>query len=168
MGKNNTQTIGYPRIGKNREMKTALEGYWSGLIDERNLMETFREIETGAWKSQLEAGVALIGVGDASLYDHVLDWAVRFGLVPARFRHLEGLERYFAMARGLPGVPALELTKWFGTNYHYLVPELGPEPFHDEDFSDFLERLQAARRLLGERGVPIVPGPITLLALSRL
>ncbi|HEX6303650.1 MAG TPA: 5-methyltetrahydropteroyltriglutamate--homocysteine S-methyltransferase [Anaerolineales bacterium] len=168
MGKNNTQTIGYPRIGKNREMKTALEGYWSGLIDERNVMETFREIETGAWKSQLEAGVALIGVGDASLYDHVLDWAVRFGLVPARFRHLEGLERYFAMARGLPGIPALELTKWFGTNYHYLVPEVGPEPFHGEDFSDFLERLQDARRLLGERGVPIVPGPITLLGLSRL
>lgn len=168
MGKNITQTIGYPRIGKNREIKKALEGYWSGRINEHNLMQTFEDIEFAAWKSQLEAEVALVGVGDATLYDHVLDWAVRFGLVPPRFRGLEGLERYFAMARGLPGKPALELTKWFGTNYHYLVPEVGLEPSLDEDFSDFLERLQEARRLLGERAVPIVLGPITLLALSRL
>lgn len=168
MGKNFIQTIGYPCIGKNREMKKALESYWSGRINEHNLMQTFEDIEFAAWKSQLDAEVALVGVGDATLYDHVLDWAVRFGLVPARFRELVGLERYFAMARGLPGIPALELTKWFDTNYHYLVPEVGPEPALGEDFSDFLGRLQKARQVLGERAVPIVIGPITLLALSRL
>lgn len=168
MDRNITQTIGYPRVGKNREMKKALEGYWGDKIDERNLLETFREVETAAWKAQLEAEVSLIGVGDATLYDHVLDWAVRFGLVPARFRDLQRLGRYFAMARGLPGIPALELTKWFGTNYHYLVPEIGPELSLEEDFSDFLERLRLARHVLGERAVPMVLGPVTLLALSRL
>jgi 5-methyltetrahydropteroyltriglutamate--homocysteine methyltransferase len=163
-----TQTIGYPHIGRDREMKRALEAYWRGRLDEIALLQTFQSVEEDAWETQHQAGIDYIGVGDATLYDQVLDWAVRFGLVPARFRELEGLERYFAMARGRPGIPALEMTKWFDTNYHYLVPEVeaGLEP--RIDYEDFIARMRRARAFLGEQAVPIIPGPVTLLRLSRL
>jgi len=167
MSKLHIQTLGYPRIGKNREMKKALESYWRGDTGEGGLLNTLRQVERDGWRSQLESGIDFIGVGDATLYDHILDWAVRFGIVPRRFAHMAGLGRYFAMARGAPESPALELTKWFDTNYHYLVPEFEAGSLSRSDFSDYLERLEEARSLLGSRAVPIVPGPVTLLALSR-
>ena len=131
------------------------------------MLQTLRHVEERGWKSQLAAGVDRIGVGDATLYDRVLDWVIRLGLIPARFAELRGLERYFAMARGAPGKPALELTKWFDTNYHYLVPELEGACWPGADFVNFLETVKRARRLLGERAVPIILGPVTLLQLSR-
>jgi 5-methyltetrahydropteroyltriglutamate--homocysteine methyltransferase len=167
MSKIHTQTLGYPRIGKNREMKKALESYWRGDIGEAGLLQTLQQVEREGWRSQLESGIDFIGVGDATLYDHILDWAVRFGIVPERFARTAGLGRYFAMARGAPDSPALELTKWFDTNYHYLVPEFEAGSLSGSDFSDYLERLEEARSMLGSRAVPIVPGPVTLLALSR-
>lgn len=164
----NTQTVGYPRIGKNRELKRALEAYWKGDVDAATLFATFRQVEEDGWRAQRDAGIDRIGVGDATLYDHVLDWSVRLGLVPARFAHLVGLARYFAMARGAPGIPALGLTKWFDTNYHYLVPEIESAALEEADFTDFLETVTRAQALLGARAVPIVLGPITLLRLARL
>lgn len=163
-----TQTIGYPRIGKNRQLKKALEAYWQGDLDEVNLLDVYQQVEEESWRDQLQAGIDLVGVGEATLYDHVLDWAVRFGLVPERFRPLQGLDRYFTMARGAPGIPALELTKWFDTNYHYLVPEIEPGLVPQASFTGFLKTVERAQLLLGDRAAPIVLGPVSLLLLSRL
>ena len=118
-----TMTLGYPRIGKNREVKKALETFWSGKSDAETLLQTIRDVESTNWKTQLEAGIDRISIGDTTLYDHVLDWSVRLGLISDRFRHLTGLDQYFAMARGNDGIPALEMTKWFDTNYHYSDPK---------------------------------------------
>ncbi len=163
-----TQTLGYPRIGRDRELKRALERYWRDGVDEPALLRTFWEVIEGGWETQRESGIDHIGVGSETLYDHVLDWAVRFGLVAARFEGMTGLARYFAMARGAPGVPALEMTKWFDTNYHYLVPEIDETVTPDAHFEDFLALVDRAQTMLGDRTVPIVLGPVTLLALSRV
>jgi 5-methyltetrahydropteroyltriglutamate--homocysteine methyltransferase len=162
-----TATLGYPRIGKNREAKKALEAFWSSKSDAETLLQTVREVEFANWQTQLQAGIDRIGIGDTTLYDHVLDWSVRLGLIPDHFRHLTGLDQYFAMARGRDGIPALEMTKWFDTNYHYLVPGID-QVLQPADFSDFLEMVHRAQTLLGQRAVPIVLGPLTLLRLSRL
>ncbi|NJL64012.1 MAG: 5-methyltetrahydropteroyltriglutamate--homocysteine S-methyltransferase [Methylacidiphilales bacterium] len=162
-----TATLGYPRIGKNREVKKALEAFWSGKTQPEQLLQTVRDIEEANWKTQLDAGIDKIGVGDTTLYDHILDWTFRFGLIPERFQQFSGLERYFAMARGKEGIPALEMTKWFDTNYHYLVPEI-PESILAVDWSDFIERVTRAQNILGERAIPIIFGPCTLLRLSKL
>ena len=162
-----TQTLGYPRIGKRRELKKALEAYWKGESNAETLLKAAREIETNNWKAQLNAGIDRIGVGSETLYDHVLDWTVRLGLIPKRFREFSGLDRYFAMARGKDGIPALEMTKWFDTNYHYLVPEIEQAP-QESDLNDFLDTIKRAQTVVGDRAVPIVLGPITLLRLSRL
>ncbi len=179
-----TATLGYPRLGKNREVKKALEGFWSGKLDSESLLQTVRQVEESNWQTQLKAGIDRIGIGDTTLYDSVLDWSVYLGLIPERFQHLSGLEQYFAMARGKEGIPALEMTKWFDTNYHYLVPEI-PSELQAADFSSFLATMQRAKALLGDseallrsplalpkasadRCVPIILGPCTLLRLSRL
>ncbi|WJI24979.1 5-methyltetrahydropteroyltriglutamate--homocysteine S-methyltransferase [Thermosynechococcus sp. B0] len=162
-----TATLGYPRIGKNRELKKALEAFWNGKYNQENLLQTVQEIELANWQTQLQAGIDRIGVGDTSFYDPVLDWSVRLGLIPQRYQAFTGLEQYFAMARGREGIPALEMTKWFDTNYHYLVPEMS-QPLQAADFSDFLGIIGRAQRVLGDRAVPMVLGPLTLLRLSRL
>ncbi|MCJ7551553.1 MAG: 5-methyltetrahydropteroyltriglutamate--homocysteine S-methyltransferase, partial [Anaerolineae bacterium] len=162
-----TQTVGYPRIGKEREVKRALEGYWKGTVAADALMDTFWTVAEASWRSQADAGIDRIGVGSATLYDQMLDWTVRFGLIPERFQGLEGLDRYFAMARGVPGIPALEMTKWFDTNYHYLVPELSTAISPEAAYGDFIQLVKRARAIVGDRAVPIVIGPVTLLSLSR-
>lgn len=162
-----TATLGYPRIGNNREVKKALEAFWSGKLKADDLLQSVKTVEAENWKTQLQAGIDLIGVGDGTLYDHVLDWIIRLGLIPQRFQSLSGLDRYFAMARGKEGIPALEMTKWFDTNYHYLVPEI-PVELQPTDFSDFLTTIQRAKAMLWQKAVPIVLGPCTLLRLSRL
>ena len=162
-----TATLGYPRIGKNREVKKALEAFWNGKIGSQSLLQTVKEVEEVNWKTQLDAGIDKIGVGDTTLYDHILDWTFRFGLIPERFQQFSGLERYFAMARGKEGIPALEMTKWFDTNYHYLVPEITSGALR-ADWSDFIERVSRAQQILGKRAIPIVFGPCTLLRLSKL
>ncbi len=162
-----TATLGYPRIGKNREVKKALEAFWSGKITSESLLQTVKEVEEANWKTQLDTGIDKIGIGDTTLYDHILDWTFRFGLIPERFQQFSGLERYFAMARGKEGIPALEMTKWFDTNYHYLVPEISNKAL-TADWSDFVERVSRAQKILSERAIPIVFGPCTLLRLSKL
>ncbi len=170
-----TETQGVPRMGKQREVKLALEAFWGGKSDGAT-GQIVEEVEAAIWKTQLKAGIDSrkgapsrhrIGIGDASLYDLVLDWTVRLGIIPDRFRDLSGLNRHFAMARGRDGIPALEMTKWFDTNYHYLVPEMG-ETLQPLDFSDFLATVRRSQTIMGELIVPIVLGPLTLLRLSRL
>ncbi len=126
-----TAVLGYPRIGAGRELKKALERYWSSDIDEKSLREEAARIRAAHWKTQASAGIDIIPSGDFSLYDHVLDTAAMAGVVPARYGgRRDGVNSpcpaYFAMARGSQAdgrdVPALEMTKWFDTNYHYIVP----------------------------------------------
>jgi 5-methyltetrahydropteroyltriglutamate--homocysteine methyltransferase len=166
MGKIQTQTLGYPRIGTNRELKKALEGHWKGKVSDDELLEMFRMVQKQS--SEAQEHIERVGVGDATLYDHVLDWTVRLGFIPARFRSYEGLEIYFAMAKGAGGLPALELTKWFDTNYHYLVPEIEADMRPSANFDDFIEQISFAQEMLNKRAVPIVLGPVTLLSLAHL
>ena len=102
-----TTTLGYPRIGRSREVKKALEAFWSGRIDAESLVQTVRQVKSTNWKTQLVAGIDRISISNTTLYDGVLDWTVQFGLIPERFRQLDGLERYFAMARGKEGIPVV-------------------------------------------------------------
>jgi 5-methyltetrahydropteroyltriglutamate--homocysteine methyltransferase len=163
-----TATLGYPRIGKGREVKKALESFWRDKITAESLLQTVKEVEEASWKTQLAAGIDRIGIGDATLYDQMLDWSVRLGLIPQRFQAFTGLERYFAMARGKEGTPALEMTKWFDTNYHYLVPEIDNNITPKADFTDFIDIVKRGQAILGNKAVPIIISPVTLLRLSRL
>ncbi len=134
---------GFPRIGARRELKFATEGYWRGDVSEADLLETAKGIRLDNWRLMQQAGIDLIPSNDFSLYDHVLDTIALVGAVPERYGRVGGnvdLDTYFAMARGRQeggiDVTAMEMTKWFDTNYHYIVPELGPRdqvlPVSDE------------------------------------
>ena len=122
--------LGFPRIGANRELKKALEAYWKGEVTEAQLRETGYTLRSRHWEAQHKAGMDFVTVGDFSFYDQVLDTSALLGVVPRRFDwHAEevDLDTYFRMARGVAptgaAAPASEMTKWFDTNYHYLVPE---------------------------------------------
>ncbi len=102
-----------------REMKKALESYWAGKEAKEGLLEAAKAVEGAAWKAQADAGIDLVAL-DGTLYDQMLDHATFLGLVPARFQHLSGLDKYFAAARGTPEAPACDMSKLADTNYHYL------------------------------------------------
>ena len=166
-------SLGYPRIGPKRELKRAVERYWRGRLSADDLRDKAAELRRYAWESHRDAGIDLIPSNDFTLYDQVLATTEMVGAVPARFERLEGLSQldvYFAMARGYQGsqgdVHACELTKWFDTNYHYVVPELT----RDQEFaldatkprSEFAEALA-----LGIKTTPVLIGPVTYLLLSK-
>ncbi|HWC40963.1 MAG TPA: 5-methyltetrahydropteroyltriglutamate--homocysteine S-methyltransferase, partial [Actinomycetota bacterium] len=120
---------GFPRIGDRRELKTATEGYWAGRVPAGELEATARELRRQTWTFLRDAGLGQVPSNHFSLYDQVLDTCVLVGAGPERHRRAGAavdLDTYFAMARGRDDVTAMEMTKWFDTNYHYLVPELGP------------------------------------------
>ncbi|MBC7189624.1 5-methyltetrahydropteroyltriglutamate--homocysteine S-methyltransferase, partial [Candidatus Aerophobetes bacterium] len=118
-----TTVFGYPRIGPKRELKKALEDYWNGKISKVELLETANSLIIQNAKVIQSSGVDLIPSNEFSLYDFILDHSVMFNAVPQRFNRIsDPLDRYFAMARGTQELPALEMTKWFNTNYHYIVP----------------------------------------------
>ncbi|MGW3469123.1 5-methyltetrahydropteroyltriglutamate--homocysteine S-methyltransferase [Saccharopolyspora sp. NPDC000995] len=160
--------LGFPRIGPNRELKRALERYWSSRIDEAELRAVARELRVDAWRALRDAGLDSVPGNTFSFYDQVLDTAVTFGAVPPRFAGLGlgPLDTYFAMARGVESAPPLEMTKWFDTNYHYLVPEIGP----DTRFS-LVERTPVEQyREAAAEGVttrPVLVGPLTFLLLAK-
>lgn len=164
-----SSNLGYPRIGEQREWKRALESYWDGEITKETLLERTREIRLNNLKKQQEQGLDLIPVGDFSLYDHVLDTAVSFGVVPQRFSYSGGAvdeDTYFAIARGREEAVASEMTKWFNTNYHYIVPELnGVTPRLVDNRA--LRYYKEAKETLGIAGKPVLLGPITFLKLSK-
>jgi 5-methyltetrahydropteroyltriglutamate--homocysteine methyltransferase len=161
---------GFPRIGRNRELKWAEERYWSGKGSVEDLMTVADDVRVANWASQRAAGLDLIPVDDFSLYDQTLDAAVLVGAIPARYGAGEiELDDYFAMARGRTGangVRAMEMTKWFDTNYHYLVPEFAAgQSFKlasNKPFAEFAEA-QAA----GFWAKPVLLGPISLLLLGK-
>ncbi|MEK7952632.1 5-methyltetrahydropteroyltriglutamate--homocysteine S-methyltransferase [Luteolibacter soli] len=169
-----THVSGYPRIGAKRELKQALEAFWGGKLDAAGLDDLAKELRLRHWQEQ--AGLSFVTTNDFSLYDGMLDLACTFGAIPERFGPAESpmtLERYFRMARGrsrqgsAPDVVPLELTKWFDTNYHYLVPELQPEQSFrfawDKAVRETKEAIAA-----GFTPKPVVIGPVTFLALSKM
>src|SRR5215213_8606697 len=164
---------GYPRIGKRRELKRGLEGYWSGKRTAPELEETASAIRRANWDAQTAAGLDLVPVNDFSLYDHVLDTCALVGAVPARFGwagDTVDLDLLFAMARGGSGhepARAMELTKWFDTNYHYLVPEFSAgQTFHLASEKPFAELAEA--QAAGVSAKPVLLGPINFLLLGKM
>ncbi|TDC20651.1 5-methyltetrahydropteroyltriglutamate--homocysteine S-methyltransferase [Streptomyces sp. 8K308] len=160
---------GYPRQGRDRELKRAIEGYWKGRVTADALRATAAELRRANWRQLAEAGVAEVPTGDFSTYDHVLDTTVMVGAIPARHRAAvaaDPLDGYFAMARGTRDVAPLEMTKWFDTNYHYLVPELGPDTEFTADSTKQVGELTEALAL-GLPARPVLVGPVTYLLLAK-
>ncbi|MGP4081488.1 5-methyltetrahydropteroyltriglutamate--homocysteine S-methyltransferase [Pseudalkalibacillus sp. R45] len=169
MSKAASSSIGYPRIGEKREWKEVLEKFWKGNISENELSTKLENLRIHNLKKQKEIGIDLIPVGDLSLYDHVLDTAVMFGFVPDRFHHQQGnvlLATYFDIARGNKEAVASEMTKWFNTNYHYIVPEIGPDAKPELTENRLLPYFLEAKDL-GINGKPVILGPITFLKLAK-
>ncbi len=161
-----TTVLGYPRIGARRELKKATEAFWAGRTSAAELEATAAGLRRLTWENLRDAGLTGIPSNSFSLYDHVLDTAMMVNAVPDRFAGLEGLDAYFAMARGADGAAPLELTKWFDTNYHYLVPELGPDtPLRLA--GDKPVREYAEARSFGIQTRPVVLGPLSFLLLSK-
>ena len=160
---------GYPRQGPNRELKKAVEGYWAGRVSEQELQDVAAGLRRDTWRLLADSGIGEVPTGDFSLYDHVLDTSVLVGAVPERHRAAvaaDPLAGYFAMARGTQQAPPLEMTKWFDTNYHYLVPELGPDSVFTADPAKPLGELREAMAL-GHTARPVLVGPISFLLLAK-
>ncbi|MFI6956385.1 5-methyltetrahydropteroyltriglutamate--homocysteine S-methyltransferase [Nocardia sp. NPDC050408] len=159
--------LGLPRVGPHRELKRATESYWAGRIDAQRLHAIAADLRHNQLTELQRAGLDSIPVGTFSYYDQVLDTAVLLGALPPRVAGIaDPLDRYFAAARGTDTVEPLEMTKWFDTNYHYLVPEIGPETVFSLDPSKVLDELREALAL-GVPARPVVVGPITFLKLAK-
>jgi 5-methyltetrahydropteroyltriglutamate--homocysteine methyltransferase len=181
-------SLGTPRIGPRRELKFALESFWSGTTDERALIETGAGLRAANWARQKKLGVTMIPSNDFSYYDQILDTSVMVGAIPEIYGWDGGpvpLATYFAMARGAQGktheascghahhghdtaqgVPALEMTKWFDTNYHYMVPELAKEQKFTLASRKPIEEYEEALAL-GYQTRPVLVGPVTFLKLAK-
>ncbi|MER6835313.1 5-methyltetrahydropteroyltriglutamate--homocysteine S-methyltransferase [Streptomyces cellulosae] len=160
---------GYPRQGPDRELKKAIEGYWKGRVTADALHATAAEIRRSNWRQLADAGVNEVPTGDFSYYDHVLDTTVMVGAIPERHRaavDANAIDGYFAMARGTQDVAPLEMTKWFDTNYHYLVPELGPNTVFAADSTKQVAELKEALAH-GLAARPVLVGPVTYLLLAK-
>ncbi|MFG1810826.1 5-methyltetrahydropteroyltriglutamate--homocysteine S-methyltransferase [Streptomyces sp. NPDC049040] len=160
---------GWPRQGPDRELKRAVEGYWKGRVTAGELHDTAARLRRSAWRQLADAGLGEVPTGDFSYYDHVLDTSVMVGAVPTRHRAAvaeDALDGYFAMARGTQDAPPLEMTKWFDTNYHYLVPELGPDTGFAADPAKQVAEFTEARAL-GLVARPVLVGPVTYLLLAK-
>jgi 5-methyltetrahydropteroyltriglutamate--homocysteine methyltransferase len=162
-----TTILGSPRIGPNRELKRAVEKYWAGRLDRAELEAVAATIRRDTWQALVAAGLDSVPVNTFSYYDQVLDTAVLVNALPARVAGVaDELDRYFAAARGNDEIAPLEMTKWFDTNYHYIVPELGPDTRFALNPAKVLGEVEEARAQ-GIPARPVVVGPITFLALSK-
>lgn len=172
-----TQNLGYPRIGSHRELKKACEQYWAGKITLQDLFQAGRKIRLDNLQTQKNAGIDLIPTNDFSFYDHVLDLSLTLGAIPERFKVLlsqnnfTDQDLYFAMARGYQkngfDIQAMEMTKWFDTNYHYIVPEFTK----DQKFTLYSEKVinefYEAKEYLGATPKPVLIGPVSYLLLGK-
>ncbi|MBX3167554.1 MAG: 5-methyltetrahydropteroyltriglutamate--homocysteine S-methyltransferase [Candidatus Eremiobacteraeota bacterium] len=168
-----TSCLGFPRMGAERELKFALESYWSGKSSLAELQKVAADLRARHWQLMQTAGISVLPCNDFSYYDQVLDTAVLFGAVPAAYRGIQDPhQRYFAMARGFQDqasgadVPALAMKKWFDTNYHYIVPELEAGQNFELHPEKLFQELEEARAL-GLEARPVLIGPVTFLKLSR-
>ncbi|RZJ55803.1 MAG: 5-methyltetrahydropteroyltriglutamate--homocysteine S-methyltransferase [Flavobacterium sp.] len=169
-----TNNLGYPRIGSNRELKKASELYWAGKILVDELIQAGKEIRRTNWQLQSDAGVDLIPSNDFSFYDQVLDLTLTLGAIPERYNDFaktnSSIDLYFAMARGAQkngqDVVAMEMTKWFDTNYHYIVPEFTK----NQKFSLFSEKIISEFKEANDLGIatkPVLIGPVSYLLLGK-
>jgi 5-methyltetrahydropteroyltriglutamate--homocysteine methyltransferase len=171
-----TQNLGYPRIGGQRELKKVCESYWAGKTGHKNVLTVGKTIRHENWQIQKDAGIDLIPSNDFSYYDHVLDHSLMFGAIPKRYNEVilkqgnEELDLYFAMARGYQkdglDVVAMEMTKWFDTNYHYIVPEF----YKDQQFKLFSTKITNEfyeAKQLGIITKPVLIGPVSYLLLGK-
>jgi 5-methyltetrahydropteroyltriglutamate--homocysteine methyltransferase len=165
--------LGFPRIGPNRELKKALEAYWSGRSSKHELLKAGAELRARNWLAQQKWGLEHIPSNDFSLYDHVLDLSCLVGCIPARYGWSGGsidLDTYFAMARGRQtgrdDVTAMEMTKWFDTNYHYLVPEFEAEQSFRVSSTKIFDAYQEAKTL-GVETRPVLVGPLTYVTVGK-
>lgn len=169
-----TNNLGYPRIGGNRELKKSSEQYWAGKITCEQLLQTGREIRLENWNTQKQAGIDLIPSNDFSFYDQVLDMTLTVGAIPERYKNVmfsgSGIDLYFAMARGIQtggaDITAMEMTKWFDTNYHYIVPEFQKHQqfrlFSTKIIDEFIEAKET-----GIVTKPVIIGAISYLLLGK-
>ncbi|WP_272522359.1 5-methyltetrahydropteroyltriglutamate--homocysteine S-methyltransferase [Providencia sp. PROV202] len=167
-------TLGFPRVGLKRELKRAQEDYWAGKIDQSALLETGYQLRVRHWEQQKNAGVDLLPVGDFAWYDQVLTTSLLLGNVPPRHQNEDGtvdLDTLFRVARGRAptGKPAAagEMTKWFNTNYHYIVPEFQQGQQFKLSWNQLFEEVDEALKL-GHNVKPVVIGPITYLWLGKV
>ncbi|NRT11609.1 5-methyltetrahydropteroyltriglutamate--homocysteine S-methyltransferase [Flavobacterium sp. 14A] len=169
-----TNNLGFPRIGSNRELKKASELYWSGQITADALLTVGKEIRLANWKLQSQAGIDLIPSNDFSFYDQVLDLSLTLGVIPEQYaafaKENSVLDLYFAMARGAQkegqDVVAMEMTKWFDTNYHYIVPEFTK----DQEFKLFSNKIideYKEAKAAGFETKPVIIGPVSYLLLGK-
>ena len=166
--------LGFPRIGAQRELKRAVEQYWNGTIDQTTLLANGRELRQNHWQLQANAGVEWLPVGDFSWYDQVLDMSLLLGVIPERFQSAGAapdLDTYFRMARGRAptGEPAsaCEMTKWFDTNYHYLVPEFAVDQHFILSSNKLFDEVTEAMNL-GHKVKPVLLGPLSYLWLGKV
>ena len=170
-----THILGYPRIGSNRELKKACEQYWSGKITLQQLQTVSKNITTQNWKLQKEAGIDLVPCNDFSFYDQVLDMSLVVGAIPKRYHEVavksnSEMDLYFAMARGYQkdglDITAMEMTKWFDTNYHYIVPEF----YKNQEFKLFSNKIinefEGAKQA-GVKAKPVIIGLVSYLLLGK-
>ena len=162
--------LGFPRIGSHRELKAATESYWAGKSPAEELLKTAAALRARHWVTQQKAGIDQIPSNDFSLYDQMLDTIAMLGAVPPRFGHAGGpvpLDLYFSMARGRADQPAMEMTKWFDTNYHYIVPELSADMEFALSSNKAVDEYNEAR-FLGVETRPVLIGPVTFLKLAKM
>ena len=165
-------SLGFPRIGLKRELKTALEKYWRGELSRADLETCARALRAAHWQLQADAGIQLLPVGDFSFYDHVLDTSFLFGVIPERFGSTDStdLDLYFRAARGRAptgaDAPACEMTKWFDSNYHYIVPEFSKGQSFTLNSERLIGQIQEAQAL-GHKVKPVVLGPVSYLYLGK-
>jgi 5-methyltetrahydropteroyltriglutamate--homocysteine methyltransferase len=165
-----TATIGFPRIGAKRELKTATENYWKGSITAAEFNAHCAKLRAGNWKIQQDNQIDIIPSGDFSLYDQMLDLTAALGAVPPRFEWSEefvSTDLYFELARGTKTAKAMEMTKWFDTNYHYIVPEFYDNQTFKLSNHKYLDEFLEAK----EQGIhtrPVIIGPVTYLLLGKV
>ncbi|MDH4607660.1 5-methyltetrahydropteroyltriglutamate--homocysteine S-methyltransferase [Pseudomonas sp. BN102] len=171
-----SHSLGFPRIGRDRELKKAQEAFWKGELDEAGLRAVGRQLRAEHWQLQKNAGIELLPVGDFAWYDQVLTHSLTFGVIPERFRgHGNAkptLQTLFGMARGVSdsccgGAHAQEMTKWFDTNYHYLVPEFSADQQFALSWEQLFEEVEEAKAL-GHNVKPVLIGPLTYLWLGKV
>lgn len=160
---------GFPRVGAKRELKFAQERYWRGEIAEADLLDIAKKLRELNWQHQAKANADFVAVADFTLYDHILDLQVATGAIPARFgfdsQNLT-LDQYFQLARGNKTQFAIEMTKWFDTNYHYLVPEFHKETQFKANPTHYVTQIREAKAL-GYQVKPTIVGPLTFLWLGK-
>lgn len=168
--------LGYPRIGAKRELKKACEQYWSGKISKEELLEAGFQIRAQNLKTQLQAGIDLIPCNDFSFYDHVLDTSLMVGNIPERYSKVftlnnSEMDLYFAMARGFQNegidIAAMEMTKWFDTNYHYIVPEFHKHQTFHLFSNKIIDEFEESKDILGKASKPVLVGPVSYLLLGK-